>query len=230
MIKTFLILLSYPILLFSSQQIILVVADDFNTSQAKLEFYEDEKKLLSTLVNIGRNGLAWGLGEQNLKQEKSDPFKYEGDGKAPAGIFKLTSIFGSSYSSHANLPYLHTSKNLICVDESKSNFYNQVIIKKGNEKSFEYMRREDNQYKLGVLVQHNKNAIKRRGSCIFLHVQKEANASTAGCTSMKLIDLTTIVNLLDKEKKPLLIQIPKSSNQEIIKLYPQLKNSTLLHL
>jgi len=43
-----------------------------------------------------------------------------------------------------------------------------------------------------------------------------------------LDDLKTIVELLDKDKNPLLIQVPNSSAQEIIKLYPQLKSSTLL--
>jgi L,D-peptidoglycan transpeptidase YkuD (ErfK/YbiS/YcfS/YnhG family) len=98
----------------------------------------------------------------------------------------------------------------------------------GDEKSFEYMRRDDAQYELGVVVAHNEDAKVKRGSCIFLHVQKEQNASTAGCTSMRLDDLKTIVELLDKDKNPLLIQVPNSSAQEIIKLYPQLKSSTLL--
>ena len=229
MIKSFLILISFSILLFSSQQIILVVADNFETSKAKLEFYEDEKKLFSTHVNIGENGLGWGLGDVKLRQKKGEPLKREGDKKAPAGIFKLTDIFGYEVDSNYNLPYLFASKNLICVDDGNSSFYNQIIMKHGDEKSFEYMKREDMQYELGVIVAHNQEAIKNRGSCIFLHVQKEQNSATAGCTSMKLEDLKKIVELLDKKKNPLLIQIPKSSSKEILKRYEQLKKSNLLH-
>ena len=59
MIKSFLILIISPILLFSAQQIILVVADDFSTSKAKLECYDDSKKVFSTDVNLGKNGLGW---------------------------------------------------------------------------------------------------------------------------------------------------------------------------
>jgi len=228
MIKSFLILISFPILLFSSQQIVLVVANDFETNKADLEVYEDDKKLFGTTVNLGLNGLGWGIGEVSLVQKKSEPLKYEGDKKAPAGIFKLTDVFAYGLIPNSKLPYLFASKDLICVDDVQSNFYNQIIMKTGNEKSFEYMRREDSQYQLGLVVAHNQKAQKKRGSCIFLHVQKDVNASTAGCTSMKLEDLQTIVNLLDKEKKPLLIQIPKSSSQEILKLYPQLKSSSLL--
>ncbi len=58
MIKSFLILISLSTFLFSSQQIVLVVADDFNTSKAKLEYFEDNKKLYNTInVNIGKKGL-----------------------------------------------------------------------------------------------------------------------------------------------------------------------------
>lgn len=229
MIKSILISLSFSSLLFSGQQIVLVVVDDFNKTQAQLEFYEGKNKLFHTRVNIGHNGLAWGLGEYKLSQNATDPLKQEGDKKAPAGIFKLTEVFGYTSRSESTLPYLFTSKELICVDESDSKFYNQIIMKKGNEKSFEYMKREDGQYELGVVVAHNQEAKKGRGSCIFLHVQKDENASTAGCTSMKLEDLQKIVALLKKEKNPLLIQIPKSSSKEILERYPELKSSSLLH-
>jgi len=229
MIKSFLILISFSILLFSSQQIVLVVADDFKAQQAHLEFYDDDKKLFATVVNLGKNGLGWGLGEVNLQQNKSEPKKREGDKKAPAGIFKLTDIFGYAKATNYKLPYLFASKKLICVDDSSSNFYNQVIMQNGDEKSFEYMKRKDKQYKLGVVVAHNQKAKPPYGSCIFLHVQKEANASTAGCTSMEYVALKKIINLLDKEENPLLIQIPQSASEEILKLYPQLKNSSLLH-
>ena len=126
------------------------------------------------------------------------------------------------------MPYLYTSKNLICVDDSNSPFYNQVIEANGNEKSFENMRRNDHQYELGIMVAHNQNAIRKRGSCIFLHVKKEQDAPTAGCTSMSLEEIKKIALWLDKNRHPLLIQIPKSSSEEIKKLYPQLKSSKLL--
>ncbi|MDF1876821.1 L,D-transpeptidase family protein [Sulfurimonas sp. SAG-AH-194-L11] len=223
MIKSFLILIIFPIFLFSSQQIILVVADDFNTNKAILQFFEDDKVLVKAEVNLGTNGLGWGIGEIELLHKSNEALKYEGDKKSPAGIFKLTDIFGYSYESNYKLPYLHASKNLICVDDSDSNFYNAIIEANGNEKSFEFMKRSDYQYKYGIFVAHNKNAKRQRGSCIFLHIQKDVNSSTAGCTSMDEYSLKKIISLLDKNKNPILIQIPKSSLKEIQKLYPQLK-------
>ena len=45
---------------------------------------------------------------------------------------------------------------------------------------------------------------------------------------MNLEEIKKIASWLDKNKKPILIQIPKSSSEEILKLYPQLKDSKLL--
>jgi murein L,D-transpeptidase YafK len=229
MIKSFLILINLQILLFSSQQIILVVGEDFTKSQASLECYEGSKKIFDTIsVNIGKNGLGWGLGEVQLEQKKNEPLKYEGDKKAPIGVFKLSALYGYNPKSTYKMPYLFTSQTLICVDDSSSNFYNQIIETKGNEKSFEFMKRQDKQYELGIVVEHNKNAIAKRGSCIFLHVKKSQNSPTAGCTAMNLEEIQKIAKWLDKKKNPILIQIPKSSSKEVLKLYPELRNSQLL--
>ncbi len=225
MIKSFLILLIFPIFLFSSQQIILVIADDFNTSKASLEFFEDTKILLTTQVNLGKNGLGWGIGEIKFKHPSTQPIKHEGDKKAPAGVFKLTNIFGYAHANSYKLPYLYASKKLICVDDSNSKFYNRIIQAHGDEKSFEFMRRKDNQYKYGVTVAHNPFAVAGQGSCIFLHIQREENHPTVGCTSMDEKSLKKIISLLDAKKNPLLIQLPKNSLKQILLKYPQLNNS-----
>lgn len=227
MIKSFLILLTFSSLLFSSQQIVLVIADNMDTQKAKILAFEGGKQVLSTIdVNIGKKGLGWGIGEKNITHKKGDFLKFEGDKKAPSGIFKLTAIFGYSQNNTYKMPYLHASKNLICVDDSDSKDYNKIItMPQRKPKSFEYMRRDDHQYELGVVVAHNEEAIKRRGSCIFLHVQKAKDAGTAGCTSMKIEDLQKVVNWLDIKKNPLLIQVPESSLDEVVKLYPELKGS-----
>jgi L,D-peptidoglycan transpeptidase YkuD (ErfK/YbiS/YcfS/YnhG family) len=230
MIKTFLIIINLQMLLLASQQVLLVVGSDFNSSTAKLQAYEDGKKFYKQIsVNIGKNGLAWGLGEQKFAIKKGEALKYEGDMKAPIGVFKLTNLFGYSKDNSFKMSYFYTSKELICVDDSNSNFYNEIIQAHGDEKSFEYMKRKDGQYELGIVVAHNKMAQKGRGSCIFIHVQKSKDAPTAGCTSMELKDLKVIANWLDRDKNPILIQIPKSKAEEIKKLYPELKESQLLH-
>jgi len=211
--------------LFSSQQILLVVADDFNSSTAKLTCIEDDQLICKDVkVNLGKNGLGWGIGLQEIPHAQNEPIKHEGDKRAPAGVFLLTESFGYAPQHQGKLPYLYADKNLICVDDSHSPFYNQIIEANGNEKSFEHMRRKDGQYKIGVVVAHNTNATPNRGSCIFLHIQKAPHHPTVGCTSMQEKDLLKIVKWLNKQKNPLLIQIPKSYFHSVKLLYPQLKN------
>jgi len=228
MIKSFLILIIFPIFLFSSQQTILVVAQDFNSSHAKLEFYEDSTLLYTANVNLGTNGLAWGLGIEKFQHKSDEPLKYEGDKRAPVGVFSLTNIFGYKEGGRFKLPYLYASKNLICVDDSSSPFYNQIIESNDKPKSFEYMRRKDHQYRYGITVAHNPLGVKRRGSCIFLHIEKSRGSTTAGCTSMQESDLKKIIQKLDKKKNPILIQIPITLKKIIKKRYPLLKESLLL--
>lgn len=220
---------SFSILLFSSQQIVLVVAQDMNSSQAKLECYEGDKKVFSTIpVNLGKNGLGWGVESDVFTKNPADPLKYEGDKKAPAGIFRLSNIFGYNQNSDYNVPYLYTAKNLICVDDTHSNFYNQIIMAHGDEKSFEYMKHKDMQYKLGIVVDYNKKALRGRGSCIFMHIERAPNTPTVGCTSMSEENIQKIAKWLDKNKNPILIQIPKKSAKKVLERYPQLQGSNLL--
>jgi len=225
MVKTFLILIILQIFLFANEQIILVISDDFNDNKATLSCFEDGKKVFEDIkVNLGKNGLGWGIGLKQLKQKTSEPLKYEGDKKAPAGIFKLTHIFGYKKQHNFKMPYLYANKSLICIDDSNHKNYNQILqISHEKPKSFEFMKRDDNQYELGIVVEHNKNQLKQRGSCIFLHIEKFKGASTAGCTSMSLENIKRITSWLDINKHPILIQIPKSRLHEIQLIYPELQ-------
>ncbi len=224
MVKTFLILVICNMFLYSNEQIILVTSDSFNTNKATLSCFEDGKKIFNDIeVNIGKNGLGIGLGHLELKYQKEDVLKVEGDKKAPVGIFKLTSVFGYADSEETNMPYIQATKDLICVDDSDSIYYNQIInMPKQKPKSYEDMKRDDHQYELGIVVEHNKKQTPQAGSCIFIHVQKDVNVSTAGCTAMKLNDLRKIVKWLDIKKNPILIQVPKKYLDEVKKIYPEL--------
>ncbi len=225
MVKSFLIITICQIFLYASEQIVLVVSNDFNSQKAVLSCFEDNKRVFETIeVNIGKNGLGFGLGTRALLRTNDEPLKQEGDKKAPIGIFTLDSIFGYEEDLKFKMPYLHATKALICVDDSNSNYYNQIIeIKDEKPKSFEYMKRDDGQYELGIVVGHNKEQIKERGSCIFIHVEKAKGEPTAGCTSMSLEDIKKIAAWLDKSKNPILIQVTKSQLGEISKLYPRLE-------
>ncbi|MDD5372501.1 MAG: L,D-transpeptidase family protein [Sulfurimonas sp.] len=201
------------------------MADDFNSQRATLSCFEENKPVFDSFkVNIGKGGLGHGLGEVEFAHSPLEPLKQEGDNKAPIGVFTLDAVFGYEEDIKIKMPYLYATKDLICVDDSESSFYNQILkTPKVMPKSFEEMRRDDAQYELGIVVGHNKEQIRKAGSCIFLHVESSEDAPTAGCTSMKLEDIQKIVSWLDKSKNPILIQITKSQKDEVLKLYPMLK-------
>ena len=223
MLKSFLIIINIYSFIYASQ-IILVVAQDSSTQKAKLQCFEDGKMIFKDIdVNIGKNGLGLGISDIPFLNINSEAYKREGDKKSPLGIFRLSSVFAYEKTKNIKMPYIYASEDLICVDDTKSSYYNQVIRMPNHKpNSFEKMRRDDDQYRLGVVVNHNKAQIQNAGSCIFIHVQKEAGASTAGCTSMKYEDLEKIVEWLDIKKNPVLIQIPRKYLEDIKTIYPEL--------
>jgi D-alanyl-D-alanine dipeptidase len=213
--------------LIGYQQVLLVSATDFNSSTALLQRYESNSSKFYKVgtpitVNLGRNGLGWDNSALPFAIDANEPQKHEGDGRAPSGIFPIKKTFGRAKSQNSSMAYLQTTPNLICIDDEKSPFYNQLVKVDSNitTKSFEWMQRDDGLYTLGILIKHNPNNISGRGSCVFMHIQKGVDSPTSGCTSMDKKDLKNLIEWLKPEANPLLIQIPKSYCTQIKKLYP----------
>lgn len=143
--------------------------------------------------------------------------KTEGDGKAPAGIFSLTESFGAGAKpAYVKLPFTQLGEYTECVDDVKSSHYNRIVdrMKVGdfNWDSSEKMLAVGAEYELGIFVAHNTFPVNRGGgSCIFLHVWKDAATGTSGCTAMARENLETLLKWADAAKNPVLIQLPKDS-------------------
>lgn len=208
-----------------SQQVIFVQNLAWSHSQATLQRFEKQQgewqKVAAPIsVQLGRNGLAWGRGLHQIQDLNN--IKQEGDGKAPAGIFKLGSSFGYDKSalSGQSYPYRQAGSRDYYIDDSTSNDYNQWVniaahlenTPKQYWKSYEKMRRNDALYELGIEIEHNKQTIvPNAGSAIFMHVWKDKDTSTAGCTAMSKYDIRRILQWLDQAKQPLLVQVPFNS-------------------
>lgn len=213
--------------LFQTQQLIIVTSDNWSTTQGQLSFYElgvenKWKPVLKDIpVMLGRTGMAWGAGLQPADLN-TGTLKHEGDGKSPAGIFKLTRLF--SYGEmEARMDHIVADSTLFCVDDMNSAYYNQLVNTRDIGKdwnSAEEMRRTDHQYKFGVLVAYNTESVKKgAGSCIFLHIWRSPTNSTSGCTSMTESNLLTIMQALDKKKNPILVQMPVKKYNQLKKIY-----------
>lgn len=212
--KSIVLLLLLVLSASAHEQMLLVVAESMDSPTAQLQRYEYRanrwrKTGRPVRVNLGRNGLGWGM----QSPATDDPQKHEGDGRAPAGIFTLGPVFGSANTFPTAMPYVRTTGDLICVDDSLSPAYNRIVpIRPALVlRSFEWMRREDGLYRLGIVIGYNPDALAGRGSCIFMHIERASGSGTAGCTSMPAETLASIIRWLDPAKKPLLVQVPKKS-------------------
>ena len=171
---------------------------------------------------VGRSGLGWGRG---LHAAAPGPQKHEGDGRAPAGAFRLTAAFGYAEREPTGLPYLPTDADTECVDDAASAAYNTVRERTegADWTSWEEMRRGDALYRLGVVVAHNGPGVASElipqargaepvaggGSCIFLHVWRGPASTTSGCTAMPDADLQGVLAWLDAAAEPVLVQLPR---------------------
>ena len=131
--------------------------------------------------------------------------KREGDGKTPSGIFPLGIAFGYDPSVATKMPYRQATDDDFWVDDVNSEDYNQWVKGETNATSRERMKRDDDQYKYGVVIEYNRHPIvKGNGSAIFLHVWKPGE-STSGCVAMSEEMVLKILGWLDPDKKPLIV-------------------------
>lgn len=208
-----------------ARQLVLVTAEDWQSTTATLRRFERASTdrgwiaVASPIpVNLGRNGLAWGRG-LHPDEHRRGPVKREGDGRAPAGVFRLSAAFGDANAlpaleSSAKLPYWPVTTDLKCIDDPASAHYNQLVdTRQGipvDGLSHEDMRRDDGQYAVGIVVEHNATLpLVGAGSCIFIHVWRAPDAPTAGCTAGDRDQIVTLFSWLDAARQPVLVQLPE---------------------
>ncbi len=205
-----------------SQQLIVVTSKDWDAIQGSAQRYERHgdafKKIGAPFaVVLGKNGMGWGKGLEQV-EERQGPRKEEGDGKAPAGMFKLGTAFGYEPSADTRLPYLALSESIECVDDSQSQRYNQLLDGSTIGKdwnSAERMRRKDELYRQGIFIEHNTPATPGAGSCIFFHIWRGPVMPTRGCTAMDPADIARLLAWLDPRRAPLLVQLPEAQYEQL---------------
>jgi L,D-peptidoglycan transpeptidase YkuD (ErfK/YbiS/YcfS/YnhG family) len=171
----------------------------------------DSSSVLVTVHAVERNNGVWHLvfpaftgsiGEMGFAGIDD---KREGDGKSPSGIFPLGIAFGYDPSVVTKMPYRQATDDDFWVDDVNSEDYNKWVEGDPNAASWEKMKRDDDQYKYGVVIEYNMHPIvKGKGSAIFLHVWKDGD-STLGCVSMSEEMILKILGWLDPAKKPLIV-------------------------
>ena len=212
-----------------SLQAVVVTTDNPTAVQGRAHLYERRsvrsswKRLgVGFPVVVGRNGLGWS---RDTAPEAVSDFKKEGDGRSPAGLFPLTSAFGRpDKPGEVKLSYSKLESYSECVDDVSSTHYNKLVdrLKVGNFdwKSSEKMLEVGPVYDLGVFVAHNSYPVRRGdGSCIFLHIWKDAATGTAGCTAMHRDNLLKILGWADPAKHPYLVQLTEADHKKYQKAW-----------
>lgn len=216
----------------ASTQVLVVTTQDWDGVDGTLQMYERpqaRKKWKAAgapiPVVVGKKGLGWGAGVASSRdtgrRAASGPIKQEGDGKSPAGIFRLSTAFGYAAQRPAawKMPYLFLSPSVECVDDAHSKFYNRVLDRASvapDWSSSEQMLRPDGQYRWGLVVDYNADPVTAgAGSCIFLHIWLGPSVGTTGCTAMAQEQLEALLGLLDPARRPLLVQLPRPQYKKL---------------
>lgn len=207
------------------QQLLLVINSNWNAPTGemyRLEKKDDQWKVVGDKVKVtlGRTGLAWGLGE--FESPEKEVHKKEGDGKAPAGLFRLRRMlygYAENPPKETRWPYTQVTKDWVGVDDVDSIYYNQVFnekeIKEKDWESHEKMRRKDHLYKWLLVIEHNTSDITPgAGSCIFMHLWRSETSPTAGCTALSEKNFLGLIHWLSPGKRPMILQLPQG-------VYPQ---------
>ena len=170
-----------------ARQLVLVTTSGWDADHGVLTAFEldhDQWRQVQppTPVAVGRAGSAWGVGLH--PQQPAGPIKKEGDGRSPAGVFRIGEAFGYAASERTALSYKGMRESDYCIDVSGSPLYNRIVDARAVGQaaisgSTEPMRRDihadgDIRYKLGFVIEHNTQGAPQAGSCIFAHLRRSA--------------------------------------------------------
>ena len=133
-------------------------------------------------VRLGGGGMAWGLRFEPFAAD-GEPKKVEGDGRTPAGVYRIGKSFGFAASPRPG--YIQLAKDTVCVDDPASPAYNTITSRNvvGRKVHGENMRAVG-RYRRGLVVDYPTDGKARGGSCIFIHIQRSATSTTAGCVAL----------------------------------------------
>jgi L,D-peptidoglycan transpeptidase YkuD (ErfK/YbiS/YcfS/YnhG family) len=204
----------------SVTQLIIGIAPTWDSMHGRLQRFEKahgawEPIGLPVPVLFGKHGLAWGRGA--LVGQGGGPLKVERDNRAPAGVFKIGTIYtyDQSLPQGADYPFHTVGSGDAWVDDLHSRYYNQhVVIDPKNPPGWfekQKMRHGDFAYRWLVEIRHNEDPpVPGFGSAIFFHIRRGPDHPSAGCTTMAENNLVTLVRWLRASANPMYVCLPQA--------------------
>jgi L,D-peptidoglycan transpeptidase YkuD (ErfK/YbiS/YcfS/YnhG family) len=202
------------------KQLIVSIAPGWNASTGKLQLFDrvgDGWKPFAPPVAVlyGKNGLVWGRGV--LGTDEAGPHKQERDGRAPAGVFRIGTIYtyDAALPAGSKYPFHTVGAGDAWIDDLTSPDYNRhVVIDPANPPSWfekQKMRHGDFAYRWLVEIRHNSDPpVSNAGSAIFFHIRRGPARPSAGCTTMAEDDLVKLIRWLRADQRPHYALLPRA--------------------
>ena len=203
------------------KQLVVSIAPSWDSTTGRLLRFERDGNGWKAVgapwpVLYGKNGLAWGRGL--LGTEEPGQHKRERDGRAPAGVFRIGTIYtyDRALPSGANFRFHTVTAADAWVDDVQSPNYNRQITIDDPAKPpawFEKqkMRHNDFAYRWLVEIRHNSDPpVAGEGSAIFFHIRRGPQRPSAGCTTMAEENLLTLIRWLREDARPHYALLPRS--------------------
>ena len=175
----------------STNQIILVIPQNYSSTSAMLYFYVKEKDKwvphIETNAFIGLNGLG---------KEK------EGDKKTPVGVYKFNCYFGIEDNPGTNLNYVKVNESHYWDGDNNSKNYNTLvnaeIYSDFNKSECEHLIEVNPGYEYALNMDYNKKQVPKKGAGLFLHCFTKNNY-TAGCVAIQKDQLKNIYQEINED-------------------------------
>lgn len=208
------------------QQVVVGIAPTWDSMQGKLQCFQRSPggpwRAVSEPVPVlfGKNGLAWGRGIKGT--DEPGLHKHERDGRAPAGVFKIGTIYtyDASLPGGSDYPHHTVTDRDAWVDDPNSPNYNKFVTipDAANPPSWfekQKMRHNDFAYRWLVEIRHNADAPEPGGgSAIFFHIRRGETRPTSGCTTMAEGQLVKLIDFLHADAHPEYALLPWSEYQK----------------
>lgn len=130
--------------------------------------------------------------------------KREGDRRTPVGTYGFTRAFGILKNPGSILPYKELDEHDYWVDDSSSQYYNQMVSAKTTPvtwRSAEHLIKVNPCYNYSIALDYNSACVPGKGSAIFLHGLHPTKTWTEGCIAIPEENMKTLVQQVDQNTR-----------------------------
>ena len=203
-----------------AKQLVVSVAPTWDSVNGKLQRFERAGRGWKAVappvaVLYGKGGLVWGRGV--FGTEEPGTHKVERDGRAPAGVFRIGTIYtyDAALPAGADFPFHTVGAGDAWIDDVTHPQYNQhVVVNPALPPAWfekQKMRHGDFAYRWLVEIRHNSDPpAPGAGSAIFFHIRRGATRPTAGCTTMAEENLVGLIRWLRADQRPHYALLPRA--------------------